>query len=226
MAVLDWSPINRTPRPDPCKASAAREDAARPPVVSSRPLSDEIRWLLSRVEYDTNGGCWLWAGSIGSYGYGRIERDGRQTGAHRRAWEVFRGPIPKGLILCHKCDVRACVNPDHIFLGTNKDNTADMWRKGRHPGRHPADTRSAVADLITLGETHAAIARATGVSATTVNTIKRELGIPAGRRNKLSASAAAEIRRLAGARSLSGLAKDFGVSKSAIRHIVAGRSWR
>lgn len=65
-------------------------------------------------------------------GYGRANIGGRRaTGAHRYAWELAFGPIPKGVFILHKCDVRNCVNPDHLFLGSHSDNMEDMDRKGR-----------------------------------------------------------------------------------------------
>lgn len=85
-------------------------------------MKDEIR---SRVEYDTNGGCWLWPVSAG---YGQFK--GKR--AHRLSYEAFKGPIPDGLFVCHKCDVPACCNPDHLFVGTASDNSLDMVKKGRH----------------------------------------------------------------------------------------------
>lgn len=77
--------------------------------------------------------CWLWTGYlVGGYGYiSRGGREGANLRAHRVAWELFRGEIPPGLMVCHHCDVPACVNPDHLFLGTALDNKRDEIQKGR-----------------------------------------------------------------------------------------------
>jgi hypothetical protein len=75
-------------------------------------------------------GCWLYTGMC-SRGYGRFWLNKDRVAAHRFSYELAYGPIPEGLSVCHKCDVRNCVRPDHLFLGTYKDNLQDASRKGR-----------------------------------------------------------------------------------------------
>jgi hypothetical protein len=77
--------------------------------------------------------CWLWCGTTTPRGYGQIGKGGAHgsLSAHRVSWIIHCGPIPEGLAVLHKCDVKRCVNPGHLFLGTMKENTADMVSKGR-----------------------------------------------------------------------------------------------
>jgi hypothetical protein len=77
-------------------------------------------------------GCLIWVGCTTRDGYGGMSLDGRKVGAHRLAYAVFNGPIPSGVQVCHSCDVRACIEPTHLWLGTNSDNQRDAVDKGRH----------------------------------------------------------------------------------------------
>lgn len=79
----------------------------------------------------TESGCWMWRGAAPGK-YGSINRDGKTIQAHRAIYELMFGPIPDGLHVCHRCDRPGCVNPDHLFLGTNLDNVRDSHQKGRH----------------------------------------------------------------------------------------------
>lgn len=86
----------------------------------------------AKYEIAIGSECWLWTACTGTTGYGQIGVSaGRPARAHRVAWELHRGPIPEGLCVLHRCDVRHCVNPDHLFLGTQMDNIADREAKGR-----------------------------------------------------------------------------------------------
>ena len=80
-------------------------------------------------------GCWLWTGMLAGIGYAAIREDAAKGSRQRRAshvsYEMYKGPIPKGILVLHKCDTPECVNPEHLFLGTHLDNAKDRNAKGR-----------------------------------------------------------------------------------------------
>ena len=89
--------------------------------------------LMKRVIRSRVTSCWVWPRSLSADGYGQIRIAGGREGAHCIFWLLHNGPIPDGMCVLHKCDVPNCVNPEHLFLGTKKDNWHDAMKKGRLP---------------------------------------------------------------------------------------------
>jgi hypothetical protein len=89
--------------------------------------------LASHSMPEPNSGCLLWTGPVNTHGYGRLQYEGVQITSNRAAWISAHGEIPRGLIVCHKCDVRSCINPNHLWLGTHAENARDRYLKGRSP---------------------------------------------------------------------------------------------
>ena len=149
-------------------------------------LTNEEKFLFSVDKGNSSAGCWLWRGyKTGSKkAYGEICQDGVRWLAHRRAWVLFKGPIPHGLSVLHKCDTPACVNPDHLFIGTTADNMKDMQSKGRgrngprRSGEQNPNARltaSAVQSIRSDARTCTAIAKDYGVSIFLISQIRRRL---------------------------------------------------
>lgn len=101
--------------------------------VHGDPLGGRSNHLLDRLadKFTVGDGCWEWTAHRDKHGYGRIRLNGIPALAHRVVYELLVGAIPEGLFALHHCDNPGCVRPDHIFLGTQRDNMRDMWKKGR-----------------------------------------------------------------------------------------------
>lgn len=116
--------------------------------------------------------CWDWSGSKLPHGYGYFYCGPKRYYAHRIAWELRNGPIPKGMVVCHKCDNPSCSRPDHLFLGTQKDNIHDAIRKGRRrTSKRPLEQIRAIRAARASGRSHADIAREFGIPRRTVSHI-------------------------------------------------------
>ncbi len=151
-------------------------------MKASRKHAPLLARLLRRTEKQANG-CWIWSGCLTWNGYGEIgsgSAAGRTTRTHVAMYRESVGPIPAGLFVCHHCDNRACINPQHLFLGTAAENSADMRAKGRTNG--PRGERSAsckltppqvleIRRLATEGLSRSAIGRMFGVSKSSVSGI-------------------------------------------------------
>lgn len=160
--------------------------------------SFEARWqhYLETMNV-TESGCWEWTGPKRKTGYGVIGRNGKSALTHRVAYELARGPVPAGMCVCHSCDNPACINPAHLWIGTQGDNRRDCAAKGRNSKpdvsgeRNPNAklTREQVSEIrrrYEAGETNqSALAREYGVIPETVRCVvlglkwraEKELGL-------------------------------------------------
>lgn len=111
--------------------------------MPTKPIDQKYR-VQKNVAIDASG-CWNWLRTKDRLGYGRLKVqlgsrvNFRTTSAHRYAYELWTGPIPKRMCVLHSCDNRGCCNPEHLFLGTQRDNMRDMHAKGRGPSGYKRD---------------------------------------------------------------------------------------
>jgi ribosome-binding protein aMBF1 (putative translation factor) len=165
----------------------------------------DAEWIWEMSIPEPMSGCWLWLGSINNGGYPRFKMGDKSVPAHRRSLELAHGQVPEDLSVCHRCDVRCCVNPAHLFVGTHQDNMADRKAKGRNRLCGVAGDRNGA-------RTH-----------------PERMFRPKGQDNPLAvlndAAVVAIKAHLARGLMNSVIAKEFGVDPSTISNIKHGKTW-
>lgn len=108
----------------------------------------DVEFFMQRVLVDAESHCWIWQQHRNRLGYGAMQVQGQDVQAHRYVFMSLVGPIPAGMKVLHKCDNRACINPEHLWIGTQGDNMRDMHAKGRGPKGFIQPMRRAMYDAI------------------------------------------------------------------------------
>ena len=189
---------------------ASRDHAPSPSGVRDGALSDLLARVEAAVEFDLNGGCWLWNGPLMEHPQrkkrprGTIHAKGKRWLAHRLAYYAATGVHPAQGFVCHTCDVSLCVNPAHLYLGDHASNMADMAARARY-----------------FFATDPERCRAAGRSGGLANTWARGAGNP---KATLSPDALSDIRSTT--RQTKRLAALYGVHRTTIQRIRRGETWK
>jgi DNA-binding transcriptional regulator YiaG len=212
-------------------------------------LSLEQRFWAKVNKTDSADECWEWTASKDAKGYGYFYKEGRggMARAHRISYELNLGPIPAGLLVCHKCDNPGCINPNHLFLGTDKDNSDDKMKKGRFKKVYQRGEKNGQSKLtgdqvkeirarLAAGEAQPLIAAEYGIAQSTVSKLNRAArwghtvsGVINTRNkanSKITPDDVREIRRrYAAGEKQKDIRMDYGISESSISEICSGKRW-
>lgn len=145
--------------------------------MTAERLRERMLRRLREKTVETPRGCWELTAHDPQYRYARIKTHGKHVRGHRLMWEITYGPIPPGLGVLHRCDNPKCINPEHLFLGTQEDNVHDAIAKGRFryntPTPRPKLTAALVAEIRRSPETHRTVALRYGVAIDTIRDVRR-----------------------------------------------------
>lgn len=136
-------------------------------------------------------GCWIWMRATEKSGYGSMWHDNEMFHAHRFSYKTFKGDIPAGMFVCHICDVKSCVNPDHLFLGTPRYNIVDTMMKGKR-GKLKVDDWIEIDRLLSSGESMQDVAKRFRVDPTAIS-----FGLKRGVKDRLLPTRAGKVSSLA-----------------------------
>ena len=222
-------PKVRTPE----AAASLRPDMARGFSIGG---GMDLQTFMAKVVDDVETGCWLWMGWRNQKGYGQVWVNGKSAGAHRVSWSLHNGPIPEGLCVCHTCDNPPCVNPAHLWVGTNAENHEDKVAKKRHGYGETHSkaklTERDVLDIRASRESDVALARRYGVTHQAVASarsgehwkhIPQKRSFPPIPHRKLTEESVRAIR--SSTKTDQAWADSLGVSRQTVSDARTGRCW-
>lgn len=201
---------------------------------------DLLRMTIMNKTVVSERGCWEWQGAKHSFGYGVMMRQRKRLSLHRLSHELWVGPIPKGMVVRHKCDNPCCVNPNHLIYGTQADNMADVAERGRHGAKKM--TAEQVAEIRASAEPTSVLAERYGVGVMSINRARRGATwahIKGGKRavgngrsastgrspsQKITAVEAEVIRSSSLSTWL--LSSIFGITRKSVSNIKNGVTWK
>lgn len=156
----------------PCVANGRRKGIKGIHASVMETMEERIAYYFQHIQVDQNG-CWIWTRNNCFDGYGRIALYGKDWKVNRFAWYAHFGHDPGKYSVCHKCDVRLCSNPDHLFLGTHHQNILDMRKKLRGNHKYPPEMAMRIRELRAQGLIYKEIEKLTGVPKNHVGKICR-----------------------------------------------------